>query len=500
MPTLPPMLDSNIHRQFLCSLLSDSQDHTSPLVYADWLEETGDHALAEVIRVQLQFAQYVDDWQGHGNEIMALENELHVKLKKMRLANNSQRGSYRFLPQVFADWSWSIGRGIVTLSVHQLSENDPIPMPPEEWIRRFGWYVIRVGDARIGSGETKISVAGLQNLFASPLMDRCLGLQINHCALDPNLFNCILESPRLLGLVSLDLMSTCGHSSRRRADGLLKALVDSPNLQNLWRLELGYDNFGDDGLEALAKCGRFSKLRELGVFCVGAHGEGLTALFQSSHFPELEVLDIGGAIMDEKALTTLAHSVAFPRLKRLNLKVNHINGKLARILAGAANLQSVRDLNLDDNPLGDAGAEAIVRAPHFAGTNLCLDRTKVKAKTVKALAETGRFRSGTLKLWSCNLSDRDLKPLTSSPEASHLTSLLFGFSKITDEGARLLAESPYLKNVKRLILDYNKITDAGIDFLLAPTSFPALRIISLDENPISARGRAAITRWNRKIN
>lgn len=495
MSSLPPMLDPNIQRQFLCSLLCNREYDATVLVYADWLEESGDHQFADLIRVQLKVDECLEDWQGHEKVIQALENDFDLKLMKVNLANNSQRRSHHLEPDVFPDWSWSLDRGVVTLSLHELSGDDPIPLPPDEWKRRIGWYVIRVGESQFGGEEMDISLKGLHNLLASPLMDRCLGLELNNHSLELGFFNCILSSPRLLGMVSLDLSGTCGFYSRPRGEKLLQDLVESPNLANMLRLELGLNNFGDHGLKILAAHGRFPKLRALGLFSISASGKGVSALLESSHFSELETLHIGGAILDETALLDIANNTVFPKLKRLNLKATHINGKLARILAAATNLRGLTDLNLDDNPLSDTGAEAIVRSPHFAGTNLHLDRTTIKAKTVKALAETARFRSGTLRLWSCNLADRDLLPLTSSPESAKLTSLLLGFSKITDEGARMLAESPYLKNLHRLILDSNEITHFGLDLLLAPSAFPALRILSLDENPIGFRGEQAIARW-----
>src|SRR5262245_39367867 len=68
------------HRAFLESILETPEDDVPRLIYADWLEDHGDHDRAEFIRLQIQeekTARYSLQW----DEMQARINELQRRYR-----------------------------------------------------------------------------------------------------------------------------------------------------------------------------------------------------------------------------------------------------------------------------------------------------------------------------------------------------------------------------------------------------------------------------------
>ena len=136
---------------------------------------------------------------------------------------------------------------------------------------------------------------------------------------------------------------------------------------NLRRLDLqdGYytaNDFHADGLHALAEAPWVDRLRELNLSRAGPLGEAVSHLF--SHAAELEVADLSQLGIGP---TQLAAMTATPAWERL------------------------RVLHLDGNPLRDAGARILARAPRLPA-DLSLAGCGLRAEGLDALGDSPKFR------------------------------------------------------------------------------------------------------------
>src|SRR5215471_8027728 len=90
---------------FVQALLDDPDDYTTRLVFADWLEEHGNAARAEFLRVQTELARWVPDLRRR-TELLARQRQL--------LAEHGTEWQGRLAP-FCTDWRWRGGLGHVTL-------------------------------------------------------------------------------------------------------------------------------------------------------------------------------------------------------------------------------------------------------------------------------------------------------------------------------------------------------------------------------------------------
>lgn len=474
-----PTIDRQMQRAFLSAILAEPESNELRLIYADWLEEQG-HRLSEMIRVQMKLDSlgpiYLPKQIAEDTELCRMVNALYQELWGERQGTFPNTSFAKDDPP---DWSFGIDRGMVHLYLHRLPPNDPLPIPPQSWLEQFGWFLVHV-ERRLPENERGgnfcFSVASLTELLDSPLMDQCLGLELSSTAIDARIIQDLLKSPRIAGICSLRL----GHTALGVSGAI--ALSESPHLQDLLDLDLSETNLGDDGVSVLAGSRAFPKLRFLKMWNVNAGPASLTKLASASHLKEVCELHLGHNGFDVGSARDLAHSVAFPNLKALHLdgaqfgadvvrelahgpllaSVNKLILEYCRIddaaaheLASATSMRCLTKLIVSHNPLTDVGAEAILRSPVFLKVEIDWLGNNLGAGTLRALGETGRFRSGRLHLWNCGVSDDDLEPLVASPEAENLEVVLLGFARITDSGAARLAGSKYLKKVRILSLYKN---------------------------------------------
>src|SRR4051794_12464475 len=90
------------HDAFLRAIIDRPDDDTPRLVYADWLDENGDPARAEFIRVQCELATLPED----DPRRPGLEDREHELLD----ANEGQwMGNWRLESETLAEWTWDRG-------------------------------------------------------------------------------------------------------------------------------------------------------------------------------------------------------------------------------------------------------------------------------------------------------------------------------------------------------------------------------------------------------
>ncbi len=134
-------------------------------------------------------------------------------------------------------------------------------------------------------------------------------------------------------------------------------------------------------------------------------------------------------------------------------------------LDGGAGWPALESLLIDCPTVGDAGAEAIARAP---------------------------WRLRHLDLPNGHVGDRGAVALAGSAHLATLERLTLWPGRITDEGAAALASSPHLRSLASLTLRGNLVGAAGVRALGRSRTLPNLRHLDLHENPAPAELRAAV--------
>ena len=246
---------------FLSDIIENVEDDSPRLIYADWLDDQGQHDRADFIRIQCELARPPDQ--------EARRLELKIRERKL-LANHEGKwvGPLR-------KWlsAWEFQRGFVqgiTLKAHTLLERaDTLfrlaPLRHAE-IHRIGKFG--------------------QALAACPHLARLFSLRIRQLsATDVADF---LGSPHLESLTALDL------EGNGIGDAGVIALTTSPHLPRLSVLDLARNSIQDQGAEALAESPHFARLHSLNLVRNHIGDAGAGALATSPHLDNLQALSLSG--------------------------------------------------------------------------------------------------------------------------------------------------------------------------------------------------------------
>lgn len=154
------------------------------------------------------------------------------------------------------------------------------------------------------------------------------------------------------------------------------------------------------------------------------------------------------------------------RFTSLNLSGNKLTG--AGVKALGTHLAMVEELDLSGNPVGDAGAAQLAGNPVFASLRvLKLARVGLTAKGVDALVgPVSRLEVWGLTLDSNPLGDAGAAAVVRGARARYLTTLSLEDVGLSDAGARALGDAGAgLPELTHLYLGRNGLTQATADSL-----------------------------------
>jgi uncharacterized protein (TIGR02996 family) len=398
-----------VHQSFLEHVLDDPDDDVIRLVYADWLEEHGEAARAEFIRVQLERARTAVEGPRRV-ELLRREGELLSEHGGAWLG--PLRGFYTGL----ASWRGPIissgrkerlqgvacavsvpGRGGAHLAFRRGFLEGASTTP--QWFLEHASDLARLGPIR----ELHCHVRG-------------------RFSCGPSAAQALAACPHLRRLVSLDL-----HGYGIGPEGAL-ALAGSPHAANLAALDLGGNRLGSAGARALANSPHLGRLSALYLTRNSLGPQDAEAVVASACLPRLSDLKLCGNQLGPRALAGMASLPAFRRLNRLTLTVNEARDEGARCLARSPHAAGLTALNLGYNGVRDEGASELAESPHL--------RQLVY-----------------LNLCGNDVTDAGVRALASSPNLENLEvfNLRTGYSLGTS-GAHALAASPYLRRTRQLIV------------------------------------------------
>jgi uncharacterized protein (TIGR02996 family) len=375
---------------FLDAVFDRFADDRPRLVYADFLDDSGEVERAELIRVQLALSRLGPD-----------------DPRRPALADRQAE----LLARNRAEWTAHLAGLVVSVDFRR-----GIPDSASVDARTF----LERGTELFG----RIRIRRLRLLDVAELVPK------------------LAASPFLSGVCELDLCS-----ADLGAAGVAQ-LVRSPHLKHLASLDLGFNALDDSGAEALAKSPLLPNLTTLALNDNDriTH-EGLRAIAESPFFAGLTSLDVSGNDISETGVQAVVASPAMARLRTFRVNGNPIGDAGAAAIAGspllARMIKTDPRLELRGAVIGPAGAAALAACPALAGvTSLDLsDNYLDNAGTGALLRSPHLGRLKVLKLARNQLTDAGVSAARDSFDAlfNRIHTLDLSGNRLTRVGLSILA-------------------------------------------------------------
>ncbi len=453
----PDRIEGDEERLLLA--IRDAPDDDAPrLVYADWLAQRGD-SRGELIVAACRLAQLDDDDPASASlerrigELADAGRAIWLGPLAEKLDGDFDRG---FLQRV------SVGAADVVAHADRIFRVAPV----RELV------IDHAGDA-------------VTQLAACPALARYRALRFDDTVIDDDEYERLARCEYLVGLEELGLYNASLGSAA------LAAIARSPHLGNLRVLDIGgRDNdFLLAGFHTLANAAFAPKLESLRIYQRWLDPEAIATL---AAFPSLVRLEAGCNRFGENGAA--AALAALPlALVELGLYMNHIDELGARALADAPLLGRVESLDVSANPMGQAGALALVRSSHlgalrrltFGGEHGVPDAVVARAiaASLPALEE--------LDLTLAQVG-ADGAAARAAGDVAQLERLSLYQNAIGDAGAIAIARSTTLRALMWLDLSHNAITDVGAVALAEAPYLDALAAVQLAGATLGPRGRDAL--------
>jgi Ran GTPase-activating protein (RanGAP) involved in mRNA processing and transport len=458
-------------------------------VFADFVEEEGDPARGEFIRVQVALARTPE----HDPARRALEDREHALLAEhearwLGVAPDAdglhewhfERG---FVHEVAATPSFMLDEGADLCADHpvlrwrvQSSQGD-LPEDLREagqrpWFGRLeaidlaGWYTT------IGELERFLTRSGFARLRELDLTDRP-GLDELPAILERAPFREQLKILRCGGgypgeagrLDCWDLVAALAPTQLAEltaagcelTSGDVRALLEAKCCRELASLDIrdnhiepdGWDAFrgvrcrlreldlsgtplGGISLDSVLRQDSLSQLRVLEMNRCGSAMTNIRALAASPFWTQAEELRMQGGTIPEHSLDPLFASGGPPGLRVLDVSENYFRDAGVRRLCEAKWAESLTWLGLTRNYLTDEALRLIAGNPGFA-----------RLRTLHLAFNSNAHQEGADV--NDRITDAGLVALTESPHLVNLRTLSFGFTDITAVGIEALVNAPHLR-------------------------------------------------------
>jgi uncharacterized protein (TIGR02996 family) len=460
---------------FLEAIRESPEDDAPRLVFADWLDEHGDPARAEFIRVQCTLARTPT--------ADARYQTLYLREARL-LQENRER--------------W-----------------DP-------FFHRSGRVHVqfRRGFIELLAPRVEHFVKHSAELFAAaPTACKAYLDDVDH--------RTAARLAEVAGLSRLRVLSLRGQYNREgMGPAGARALAASPHLANLTALHLDYQDVSDEGARALAASPYLSRLTTLSLVHTGIGDAGVQAIVQSPTLAGLASLDLDQNHLSDDAVRALAGWPALARHTVLKLCFRRQYGDPFGIavgpagvaaLAASAHAANLRELYLEGHAVGDAGVEVLAASAHLGRLETLTVQpihpsregwqgpgpppgTLTEASALALAASPHLTGLRTLDLYGNLLGDPGAELLAASPNLAGLVTLDLGNNDVGEEGIRALAASPYLGNLERLNLVANRLTDAAGLLLASWPRSSRLRRLNLYHGFSEGVNRALLDRFGDDVN
>ncbi len=322
----------------LAAIRAAPDDDTPRLVFADWLEEHGDAAFAQFIRLEVERDRLPPE--------DPRREDLDRRAHALRKAFPGYVGDLNILSPTRRGFHADIQAGLLGLRAG---------------LDRLGPYAPRLsllvhGNSREEREATEEQLAtAFREVFASAWARQWVELELHSLRVTAEHVRWMAGPGNLAGLRQLvfagglddDAVRALGeadlprlevlavHELRQRDEALLTpaalvALGESPLLARLEHLSLMGEWIGDDGLRALAASPQAGRLPSLHLWTRGHTPAGLRALVESPRLSGLRCLDMPWVDLDPETAALLARPEVLPGLTRLGVRSAPDRAALAR--------------------------------------------------------------------------------------------------------------------------------------------------------------------------
>lgn len=267
------------HAAFLTAIRADPEDDTVRLVFADWLDEHGEEDRARLIRLQCEAEQHRRNlWPSLAREPDQEAQEIinrHPEWTDALYRHGAHKVIFgrgliegvEISDAAFVEHGEALLRDAPP-SLHRLKifydpvaqVNRPPPHTVEPWplAERLA-ETLHLG--RIDTLDLDWCGMGRDNmriLVSAPAMASIRDLRLNSCFIDNEAVAALAASEHCGGLQRLDL----SHNHRVGPESI-ESLARASFAHQITHLNLGGTRIRDEGVETLARCGRFGNLRRL---------------------------------------------------------------------------------------------------------------------------------------------------------------------------------------------------------------------------------------------
>ena len=458
-------------RAFLDHIIAHPDDDAPRLVYADWLDERGETARAEFIRVQIERAA-LPAWDARQVPLWLRERALldqhgtSWKKELPRLAGVTWGGSRRGFVATAAFATFAVfGKKVAACGAATPLEGVTVGWPREE--DNSAALTPPAGLRELTVTETNVDPHDVERLANAPLLAGLRTLTVRECGLGVEGFRRLVASPHLKGLTALRVpfnsVGTGGVSALHR-------VATMPALTELDLSEAGsYGRYAEEpivdatGMQALAAWPGLARLRTLTLNGNDVGREGLRALVRSPLAVSLKALALRGNSFTEQAVAEFGDARSGLQLDSLDLGENLLRELGPAYLARSSCLRGLKDLRIDRCEVPGMGAHELAQGPFIGGLRR-LDASHngfgplgLLALLVKSPAELH-----TLRLVNNDLGDDGVNRLVGSAAANSLRWLDLEQNGLTAAAALALGGSPHLRNLLALRLTDNPISPAAV--------------------------------------
>lgn len=378
----------------LAQVIARPDDDGPRLVYADWLDDLGDHPRAEFIRVQLALAKLPD-----------------TDRRRAALADREER----LLNQFGSNWIAPLA-GLATAPIFG---------------RGFVHGVNQTARQFLTRADHLFALAPIRELHL-------LDLGGHHDA--------VFDSRFLARLSGLTVFA------QHQGEPLAAAVAECAHLCKLVRLDLGRNEIGCDGLLRLADSQHLTALESLDLAVNHLDGRGLRYAAERATWPELRQLELADNMLGAVAVERFVASARFPRLFRLGLSGNWLWSYQRDPLPDQTSLLRVPILDLRNNGLTPDGLRVLLRGGPAGVRELDLSRNELRDEGAALLANAEVLTGlRVLKLAANQIGDDGLRALAHSPHLGRLTLLDVSNNPVGDDGVRAVVESRHLTALRQFV-------------------------------------------------
>ncbi len=407
---------------FLEAIRAAPVDDGPRLVYADWLEECGDPARAEFIRIQCEgMRRREEGWTPAMDALNHREHELLYAHRERWLAPLLRlgiEGAHFGFNRGVVEHTQIDARSFVT---HAAALFAAAPVLRSVYIARPNAPIAELGRCpQLARVET-----------------------LNLTGLGPSVAD-LARWPRLPRLRTLFV------EANGLGDGGTARLGTGPVLETVEVLGLAANTIGPAGARALARSRHYGRVRELLITNNPLGDAGAAALMHFGAFAHVGRLSLQATGIGDAAVQSLASCRHLSQLEELDFSVTAVSAAGLAALADAPQLAGVRSLDLTRVPIGDDGVRVLCRPGVLPGLReLWLAETGVTDEGVRVLATSGRLAGlEVLDLaFNPHVTDAGAEALAASPHADRLQEIDLVMTEALDPGVLALARSPRLPHL-----------------------------------------------------